>query len=179
MQRVLNFLALFRRERKPGDLIFAAGFLVLALACLVAVPWQAQFLGKKSLVEEPGFWPTVGVVMMVVFGAIHFVCTWNAPRLPGRLKEVIVWARSLEFVVWFIVYVTAVPVIGYLPATLLFALLLTLRAGYRSLHMLGAAAGLALVTVLVFKTGLGVKLPAGAVYQYLPDGIRSFVMVNF
>ena len=117
--------------------------------------------------------------MMVVFGAIHFVCTWNAPRLPGRLKEVIVWARSLEFVVWFIVYVTAVPVIGYLPATLLFALLLTFRAGYRSLQMLGAAAGLALVTVLVFKTGLGVKLPAGAVYQYLPDGIRSFVMVNF
>ncbi|QFT61174.1 Tripartite tricarboxylate transporter TctB family protein (plasmid) [Sulfitobacter sp. THAF37] len=179
MQRVLNFLALFRRERRPGDLIFAAGFLVLALACLVAVPWQAQFLGKKSLVEEPGFWPSVGVGMMVVFGAIHFVCTWNAPRLPGRLQEVILWLRSVEFVLWFSVYVGAVPVIGYLPATLLFAVLLSIRAGYRSVRMLTSAAGLALATVLVFKAGLGVRLPAGAVYQYLPDGIRSFVMVNF
>ena len=179
MQRVLSFLALFRRERKPGDLIFAATFLVIALTCLLVLPWQAQFLGKKSLVEEPGFWPSVGVGMMVVFGAIHFVCTWNAPRLPGRLQEVIVWARALEFVAWFFVYVAVVPMIGYLPATLLFAVLLSIRAGYRSVRMLGSAAGLALVTVVVFKAGLGVKLPAGAVYQYLPDSIRTFVMVNF
>lgn len=179
MQRVLNFLALFRRERRPGDLIFAAGFLVIALACLMALPWQAQFLGRKSLVEEPGFWPSVGVGMMVVFGLIHFICTWNAPRLPGRLQEVILWARSIEFVAWFIVYVVAVPVIGYLPATLLFAVLLSIRAGYRSARMLASAAGLALVTVGVFKAGLGVKLPTGEVYQYLPDSIRTFVMVNF
>lgn len=178
MLRVLNFLALFKRERRPGDLVFALSFFLVALIALAVLPEQAKFLDKKSLVEQPGFWPTVGVLMMVVFGAFHLLSTYNAPRLFGRLKEVGMWARSLEYVVWFILYVSAVPYIGYLPSTLLFALLLVLRLGYRSGAALLSATVFAISVVLIFKAGLGVKLPAGELYQYLPDSIRSFAMVN-
>lgn len=179
MQQIFNFLAVFRRERRAGDLVFAIGFLFLAMVLAVALPWQARFLGNKSIVSEPGFWPLVGVAMMVFFGAIHFIGTWNAPRLPGRWSEVINWGRSAEYVAWFIVYVLAVPVIGYLPASVSFAVLLCLRLGYRRVGTLAAAAGFAVVVVLVFKAGLGVGIPAGAIYHALPEGIRTFVMVNF
>jgi hypothetical protein len=179
MQKVLNFLAMFRRERRPGDLVFALAFFLFSLVVAAMLPWQAKFLGNKTLVAEPGFWPLVGTVMMVGFGGFHLLSTYNSPRLSGRLREVLFWVRALEFVVWFAAYVLAVPKIGYLPATVLLALLLSFRLGYRSgLWALGAA-GFATSVVLVFKAGLGVKLPAGEIYQYLPDSIRTFVMVNF
>ncbi len=179
MQYVLNFLTLFRRERRPGDLVFALGFFVFALVVAAMLPSQAKFLGNKTLVAEPGFWPLVSVVMMVGFGALHLLATYNAPRLPGRARELEFWVRALEFVVWFAVYVYAVPKIGYLPATLVFAVVLALRLGYRSVFALGSAGMFAVTVVLVFKAGLGVKLPAGEIYRHLPDSIRSFVMLNF
>lgn len=179
MHKVLNFLALFQRERRPGDLVFALAFFLFALFIAVIFPTQAKFLGNKTLVAEPGFWPLVGTGMMVVFGAFHVLSTYNSPRLAGRLTELLFWGRALEFVVWFAAYVMAVPKIGYLPATVLLALLLSYRLGYRSWTWALGAMGFAVGVVLVFKTGLGVKLPAGEIYQYLPDSIRSFVMVNF
>lgn len=177
MKRVLNFLALFRRERRPGDLVFAFGFFLLACLMLVVLPAQAKFLPGKELVGQPGFWPSIGVGMMVLFGGVHLVSTYNAPRLPGRLREVMVWLRALEFVVWFIAYVLLVPRLGYLPATVLFAVILGVRLGYRSPRALLAAVLFALVVVLVFRAGLSVRLPAGALYQYLPDGLRNFAMI--
>lgn len=179
MRTVLNFLALFRRERRPGDLVFATGFFLAAVLAAILLPDQAKFLGNKSFVAEPGFWPMIGVAMMVGFGGLHLLSTYNAPRLPGRAQEVFMWARSLEFALWFILYVLAVPKLGYLPSTLLLAVLLALRLGYRSATALCCAAAFGLGVVLVFKTGLGVRLPAGQIYSYLPDGIRNFVMVNF
>lgn len=167
------------RERKPGDLVFAAAFLVLALALAAALPWQAPFVAKTKLVAQPAFWPMIGVAMMVVFGAIHFISTYRSPRLPGRLREVFLWLRSIEFVGWFFAYVLIIPIIGYLPATLLFMPLLCLRLGYRSVPLFASAVLFAFAVVLVFKTGLGVALPAGQIYDHLPAGMRNFFIVNF
>ena len=178
MKRVFNFLAVFRRERRPGDLVFAVGFFLIAVAAAVVLPAQAKFLPGKMLVSQPGFWPAVGVTMMVLFGAAHLLSTVNAPRLPGRMREVLTWGRSFEFVAWFVVYVLSVPVIGYLPATLILSLLLGARLGYRSPRGLLASALFAVAVVLVFRTGLGVRIPAGALYDYLPAAIRSFAMTN-
>ena len=89
------------------------------------------------------------------------------------------WARSLEFVAWFLAYVLAVPVIGYLPASLLFSVLLVWRLGYRSVQSFAVAAVFGFTVVAVFKAGLNVKVPSGALYAYLPDSIRTFMMVNF
>lgn len=179
MRYIFSYIKMFRRDRRPGDLVFAFGFLAVAVALAAVLPSQARFLGNKDLVAEPGFWPLVGVLMMVLFGGIHFAGTWNAPRLAGRGKEVILWLKSLEFVGWFIVYVMAVPAIGYLPASILFATLLCVRLGCRRLPMLGATCVFAIAVVLVFKAGLGVRIPGGAIYQYLPEGLRTFFVVNF
>ena len=45
--------------------------------------------------------------------------------------------------------------------------------------MLGAAAFTGLGIVLVFKAALSVKIPGGAIYEYLPDTLRNFLIVNF
>ena len=55
---------------------------------------------------------------------------------------------------------------------MVFALALTLRAGYRSARMLIAAGACAVIIVLLFKTLLRVNLPAGRIYELLPDGLR-------
>ncbi len=165
--------------RRPGDLAFAVTFLGVVLGLAIALPWQAPFVGSNKLIAQPAFWPMVGVTMMVIFGTIHLLGTANRSRTSGRAKEVWLWVRSLEFVVWFVGYVWVIQIIGYLPGTLAFVLLLSLRLGYRSGRILASGAIFSLCVVLVFKTGLGVALPIGQVYEFLPEGIRNFVMANF
>ena len=41
MKRVFTYLAMFRRERRPGDLVFAIGFFAVALAAAAVLPAQA------------------------------------------------------------------------------------------------------------------------------------------
>jgi hypothetical protein len=76
------------------------------------------------------------------------------------------------------VYVYAIPVIGYLLATVTFCVLLTFRIGYRG-RALGVAAVFGLLVVLVFKAGFNVKIPGGAIYEYAPDGMRYFLLRYF
>lgn len=179
MQRVLTFLEMFRRERRPGDLVFALGFFLFALALALVLPHQARWVERATLFGQPAFWPRVGVAMMVGFGAVHLVGTLVSRRLSGRLAEVLFWLRALEYAGWFIAYVLLVPRLGYLPSSILFALLLSLRLGYRSAATLGLAVLFAVAVVVIFKTGLSVNIPAGALYDHLPRNIRSFVMSHF
>ncbi|MEZ5478349.1 MAG: hypothetical protein R3E95_12975 [Thiolinea sp.] len=85
----------------------------------------------------------------------------------------------MEYALWFLLYVWVVPIIGYLPATLLFMPLLALRAGYRDKRQLLSMVAIGFVIVLLFKSFLAVKIPGGAIYEYLPDGLRSFMLLNF
>lgn len=169
----------FKRERRPGDLVFAVLFVIIALALTAALPAQAKFVQGMKFIAQPAFWPVVGVSMMLGFGSIHIVSSLLSPRTIGRLREVSLWIRSLEYVVWFYVYVITIPVLGYLPSTLIFVVSLCLRLGYRSAAVLSAGAVFSVAVVLVFKAGLGVALPAGEIYNNLPDGIRNFMMRNF
>ena len=166
-------------EARPGALVFALLFVAFSGFLLSQLPGQAKFSAKGNLVAEPAFWPAVGVIGMTAFGALHLLGTFRRKRPVGSLAETGIWMRSIEYLTWFMVYVFAVPVIGYLPATLIFTVLLALRAGYRNHWMLGAAAFAGLGIVLVFKTFLSVKIPGGAVYDLLPSSLRSFLIVNF
>ena len=97
----------------------------------------------------------------------------------GELKEGASWLRAFEYFGWFMLYVYATPVIGYLAATLVFLVALTWRAGYRDRRLTLAAVAVAIAIVLIFKSFLGVKIPGGAVYEFLPDSVRSFMIINF
>jgi hypothetical protein len=184
-----------------GQLLFALMFIVLAVFLLSQLGEQTKFSSKGKLFAQPAFWPAVGVIGMVFFGALHLVARLldirkkgvaTAPTTsPGttdktagnifsvEFREGARWLLAFEYLGWFMVYVYVTPKIGYLLSTIIFLVLLTWRSGYRSKRMLLIAAAVGFAIVLVFKSFLGVKIPGGAVYEALPDAIRSFMIVNF
>lgn len=163
---------------RPGSLLFMAAFCVFSIVLVLYLGDQTKFSDKGKFFAQPRVWPAIGVVGMAIFSALHVLQKYRASA-PGGVAEAAFWLRGLEYVAWFMVYVTIVPVIGYLPATILFTVALALRLGYRKPTTLLAAAGTGLAIVLVFKTFLSVKIPGGAVYEYLPAGVRNFMILNF
>ena len=170
---------LFQRYRRPGDLIFAIVFLAISVFLLFALPYQTKWSGSGSIFAKPAFYVYASVYMMVGFGALHvFSAAISAPS-NGRWREVLFWIKSLEYAGWFLVYVWLAPLLGYLLATVLFSVSLTYRLGYRGTKALGSAALFAVAVVLLFKTFLRVKLPGGAIYEFLPTAARSFMLTYF
>lgn len=160
---------------------YAAVTWSLAALLLLMAPWQLQWQSGKSWAQQPGLFAMVGVVGMLVFGAFEWAqlrrqTAHAAQAHPG--PELKLWARGLEFALWFMVYVWGVPHVGYLPMTLLFALGLSQRLGYRSGRLRGVAIGVAVATVLIFKGALSVKVPAAAWYELLPEPLASFFIMN-
>ena len=179
---------------QPGNLLFILVFLLFAVILLLQLGTETKFSSTGKLFAQPRFWPAVGVIGMVLFGlaqlavTISRIATGKATdnvtghtpvNSDGIAVELLTWARSLEYLLWFMLYVSAVPIVGYLAATIIFTVLLALRMGYRDRKQIFAAAMLGTGIVLVFKTGLSVKIPGGAVYEYLPAALRNFMIVNF
>lgn len=178
MSRVRTLQALFKRYRRPGDIVFACVMLAVSVFLLSQLVEQTTWRAGAKLPAQPRFWPAVSLIGMTMFAALHLLGSFLSERIEGRWREVRVWFASFEYAGWFVLYALAVPYGGYLPTTLLFALLLVLRAGYSSRRILIWTALCAVGIVLVFKTFLQVKLPAGAVYERLPDGLR-LIMLNY
>ena len=163
---------------RPGTLIFISLFAVFSVFLLTQMGSETRYIETAKLAEQPRFWPAVGVFAMMGFGLAHLALSWR--RQSGwAATEVLNWLRAIEYLAWFMIYVVVVPVLGYLTLTIIFTVLLALRQGYRDVRQLFAAAFLGLAIVLVFKTGLSVKIPGGAVYEYLPSSLRSFMIINF
>ncbi|GGA17711.1 tripartite tricarboxylate transporter TctB family protein [Neptunicoccus cionae] len=166
-------------KAKPGEMLFVGLFFAVSAYLLTQIGDQAKFSAKGKLFAQPAFWPGVGVIGMVGFTALHLLTHMKQRAKSGLGSEVVIWLRAFEFVGWFMIYVIAVPRIGYLPSTVLFTFLLALRMGYRSLAMLGWSAASGVAIVIIFKTLLGVKIPGGALYEHLPDGLRNFMIMGF
>ena len=177
MSRVKTLQALFKRYRRPGDIVFAWVLLIFSVAMLSQLWDQTVWRNGNALFAQPRFWPGVSLAGMAIFSAFHLLGSALSERIEGRWSEVWLWISSLEYAGWFIVYALVVPTMGYLPTTVVFAVALALRTGYRSERALLAAAASAIIIVVLFKSLLQVRLPAGAVYQYLPDGIRQFFLI--
>lgn len=179
MVRTQTLQALFKRYRRPGDIVFAVLFFAVALFLLSQLGQQTQVKEGARLFAQPRFWPAVSLSGMAIFAGLHLLGSALSTRIPGRWGEVGLWLATLEFALWFVIYAMIVPMIGYLPATLLFCVALTARAGYRRAIAFGGAALGAVVIVVVFKSLLQVKIPSGAVYEGLPDGIRQIMLTYF
>lgn len=179
MIRAKTLQDLFKRYRRPGDLIFSILFLAFSFFLAFNLSSQTTWNSSGKLFAEPAFWPYVSVGVMCGFGALHMISGLMSTALPGRWREVGFWLRSLEYASWFMAYVFIVPILGYLPATVLFAFVLALRLGYRSTKVLVSSAVFGVAVVVIFKSFLQVKVPGGAVYEYLPAAIRSFMLTYF
>jgi len=179
MSRVKTLQALFKRYRRPGDVVFAWVFLLISLALLSQIIDQTAYRAGGKLFAQPRFWPAVSLGGMCFFAALHLLSSLMSERIQGRWREAALWVASIEYALWFILYAFAVPYLGYLPATISFAILLILRAGYRSRAIIIGTLVSAICIVLLFKTFLQVKLPGGQLYEALPGGLRQFMLTYF
>lgn len=172
-----------RERRFPaprrGQLGFVLALLAFVAFLLANITTQTKWAANTQLFTQPRFWPAVGLGMMAIFGLLYWrSLPWKRFNRLDR-REAIRWAKAIEFVCWFMAYVMIVPRLGYLPSTLIFVPLLGWRMGYRRRSMLWVCCGFAFATVVIFKSFLAVKIPGGAIYQHLPDALRSFFLVNF
>ena len=176
----------FDIRRRPGDLFFAAAFYVLSLFLLTQLPEQTRWFDRIDPLLQPRFWPKVVLCALVLFSGLYLMQSWLARRNPGHLDrspvpagELLRWLRPLEYALYFVAYAASIPWLGYLLSTVLFMPLLGLRTGIRSLPGLGLLAGIGVGIVLVFKTGLEVRMPPGALYEVFPPTARNFLIRNF
>jgi hypothetical protein len=162
-----------------AEIVFAVVSFLIAVALATQWSTQTEWVARQPLGRQPGLWPLIAIVGMLVFGTGELIaCLVRNKRNGGGdvLAEMGLWARGAEFVVWFMVYVLATPWIGYLPATALFMTLLALRLGYRG-RAVWAAPVLALGIVILFKGFLQVRIPGGAVYDIFPQAVRNVLVL--
>ena len=178
--------ALFEVRRRPGGVLFATASFALALFLLVRLPDQTRWFNRVDLLLQPRFWPSVVLGALTLFSGLYLMQSWLARKDPDSLDislvpigELLRWLRPLEFALYFVVYAASIPWLGYLLSTVLFMPLLGLRTGIRSLPGLCLLAGIGVGIVLVFKTGLEVRMPPGAVYDLFPPAVRNFLIRNF
>ena len=167
---------MFRRYRRPGDIVFAILFFAFALFLLSQIGTETKAVKRTKWFAQPSLWPTIAIWGMVIFGGLHLLSSAISPRIPGRWKEVGFWLMSLEYVAYFLIYVVAVPWLGYLPSTMFFAVFLAVRAGFRAPATLGIALAFGAVVAVLFRALLQVNIPAGRVYENLPDALRVFAL---
>lgn len=160
---------------------YAALTWLAAVVLLLVAPLQLQWQDGKDWAHQPGLFSLVGVVGMLVFGVFELLHLWRRTahaKDASPQPELRVWARALEFALWFMVYVWWVPHLGYLLTTLLFALGLSYRLGYRGRRYMLSALAVAVATVLIFKGALSVKVPAADWYEALPEPLATFFILN-
>lgn len=179
MSRVKTLQSLFKRYRRPGDIVFAWLVLIFSVFMLSQVFDQTVYKNGGKLFAQPRFWPAVSLSLMTLFAMFHLLGSALSERIDGRWREVLSWLAAFEYAAWFIAYAASVPYGGYLPTTVIFAVALALRAGYRRAHMLIAAGLSSVVIVVLFKSLLKVNLPSGLIYEALPDGLRQFMLTYF
>ena len=162
-----------------GQLIFALLFLALSILLISQLGDQTKWIKKTKFAAQPRLWPMIALTGMVFFTGLHL---WRLPRrriLHVDLQEAKRWLQVIEYCVWFVAYVWVVPNLGYLISTLIFLPALAYRAGYQNKKMMTYAACIGFSIVVIFKSFLEVKIPGGAIYEFLPNALRSFFILNF
>ena len=165
------------RSRSHGDIIFAVFFFLVAVVLLSQIGTETTWVKGTKFFSQPRFWPAVSLIGMTAFSLIYVVGSFLSGRDKEDLIEVILWAKSLEYALWFMAYVVIVPIIGYFFCTLIFVYALSFRAGYREKTIYVMAGVVGVVIVVVFKGFLSVKIPGAQLYEYFPDAIRNFMIL--
>ncbi|MHA7888649.1 tripartite tricarboxylate transporter TctB family protein [Roseicyclus sp.] len=166
------------KTRLSGQVIFVIASFAVSLGLLSQIGSQTEWSDSaRTIAAQPRFWPAVALGLMVAGFGLH----WRLMRRrrPDRRDwlEAKRWVEPLEYYGWFILFVLAVPRLGFLPMSLVMACALTWRLGYRSKGALALAALFAVSVTVTFKGFLGVNIPGGQIYELLPASVRTFFMV--
>lgn len=170
---------LIRPKHHRAEIVFA--LVSFAVAILLALQWsdQTAWFDNQPAARQPGLWPLIAIVGMLVFGFGELIAciVRNLRHGEGSAwQETLQWAKAGEFLLWFLAYVWLVPWTGYLLATLLFCTSLAFRLGYRGKALFWAAL-VGIGIVILFKGVLSVRIPGGAFYELFPQGLRNFLVL--
>lgn len=173
----------FDKNYSRSEIIFSTAAFIFAIVLLALIGDQTTWINGQPFTKQPAFWPAISIIGMIVTGAFELYFVWQRYKTVNLNQkittEMLRWLQACEYLVWFMIYVWLVPFIGYLIATLIFTVLLTYRLGYRTKKKLLLAAVTGIIIVVIFKSLLSVKIPAGAIYDYLPDALRNFMVLYF
>ena len=166
------------KTRLSGQVVFVVAAFAGSLGLLSQIGTQTEWSDSaRTIAAQPRFWPAIALGLMVAgFGAHWGLMRRRRPDRPDWV-EAKRWAEPLEFYGWFILFVLAVPRLGFLPMSLVMACALSWRLGYRSRGAMAVAALFAVAVTLTFKGLLGVNIPGGHIYELLPASVRTFFMV--
>lgn len=168
------------------------------ILCLIFAGVSLALLWSLDTATRPGrttagWWTKPAFAPGVALAVLCFANVWTLARQvwqiwrdpPGREewrgagRSILAWLLPLEFLAYFAAYVWALGILGYLPATLIFVLGLSWRAGLRSLRWALAGVALSFAMVAVFRWGLGVWMPTPAFYDAFPAPWRSWAIRFF
>ena len=185
---------LFAFKRGRGDLIFS--LLMLAFVAFLLwnfnteSGWDNRKIPQKrvgKILKQSWVGPMICMAILVPAALIN---VWQSYKkwqrdtrqlVPNRIRyELVQWLRSLEFIVYFLGYTFVITYFGYLLSTVVFALFLTYRLGYRGWRWAGKTLATALAIVLLFRTILQIKTPINIwLYDQLPLSLENFMKVYF
>ena len=97
MARIKTLQDLFKRYRRPGDLVFAVIFMMFALFLLINLDGQTTWVKRTKLVAQPAFWPMVSVWLMALFAALHLLGSVVSPRIPATIVFTVLLAIRLGY----------------------------------------------------------------------------------
>lgn len=143
----------------PAQRVLLAVLAVVAAAAAVATPWLIKpYTGAAPWYESTAMFPRVALAL-VVLGALGGLLR-RAPAVEEETEELDAStsrpARVGAVAALFVGYALLTPVLGFLPATALFALAAGLTVGLAVRTALALALPLALVLWLVFARALNV-----------------------
>ena len=184
----------FKFKRQHGDLLVSLCFFLVVLILLYFFNTESGFEDRKlpqkrfgKILKQGWVTPAIGMFFLTISTSLNLWLSYrNAVKskrlhLPNRLgKEVMHWAKALEFVAYFMIYTFVIAYLGYLVSTVLLAVALTYRLGYRSLKWISISFVTAVVIVLVFRTFLQIKTPIHVkLYEFLPQAGEAFMKTYF
>jgi len=185
---------LFEFKRVTGDLTLSIIFLVLVSFLLISFNtesgWDGRELSQKrvgKILKQQWVGPLICMVVLVpatIYNLYQSIIQLNINKrlkMPSRTKyELFQWLKSLEFIVYFLIYTNIITIFGYLISTVIFAIFLTTRLGYRSLKWILRSAIAAFIIVIIFRSILQIKTPVNIwLYKYLPDNFEVFMKIYF
>lgn len=170
---------IIKPPHQGAEIVFAVISFAIAVALAFQWPEQTRWFDDQPLGRQPGLWPLIAIIGMLVFGLGELIGCFLRNRQAKSddvWPEVLHWARAGEFLLWFLGYVYLVPWLGYLPTSMVFCAALAFRLGYRGKTVLIAAL-MAVLIVVVFKGFLSVSIPGGEFYELFPRAIRNFLVL--
>ena len=185
---------LFEFKRVTGDLTLSIIFLIFVSFLLINFNtesgWDGRELSQKrvgKILKQQWIGPLICMIILVpatlfnLYESIVQLKINKRLRMPKRINyELSQWLKSLEFIVYFLVYTNIITIFGYLISTIIFAIFLTYRLGYRSLTWIARSAIAAFIVVIIFRSILQIKTPVNIwLYKYFPQNLEVFMKIYF